>query len=484
MPLTCGLNFHGMKRRNLLRNGLFVTAGASVLGPLAGCTPAATPIVAGSKRAKNIIFLVSDGMSQGTLTMADHFLQRRDGRHSHWIQLYRDNRVVRSLMDTCSANSLVTDSAAAGSSWGGGMRINNGALNVGPSGERPLPILQKFKQAGKAVGCVTTVPITHATPASFCINNESRKNQPEIAEQYLPLRFDVMMGGGLEHFTADGRKDGKDLFQAYRDAGYAVVLKKDEITAADSTKPLLAVFGENGLAYTVDHLNDEALKTNVPTLAEMTATAIDRMKAHPEGFVMQVEGGKVDWAAHGNDVAGLIYDQIAFDDAVKVAMDFAEKDGETLVIVTTDHGNSNPGLFHYIGIDANANFDRLQRFTCSNEWVLHNISKSSTASQIRELVESMQTVVLTPEDCKTLVAHYSEMDESQLRDPYSLPFEKLAQMQKKQTSVAFGADHHSSDLVELAAFGPGSELVQQFTVNTDLHNLMLKAAQMPESYLV
>jgi alkaline phosphatase len=473
-----------MKRRHLLRNGLFVTAGASVLGPLAGCTPAATPIVAGSKRAKNIIFLVSDGMSQGTLTMADHFLQRRDGRHSHWIQLYRDNRVVRSLMDTCSANSLVTDSAAAGSSWGGGMRINNGALNIGPNGERPVPILQKFKQEGKAVGCVTTVPITHATPASFCINNESRKNQPEIAEQYIPLKFDVMMGGGLEHFTADGRKDGKNVLQTYRDAGYAVALTKSEVATAENGKPLLAVFHEDGLPYTVDHLASEDLKSKIPTLAEMTATAIGRMKSHPEGFVMQVEAGKVDWAAHGNDVAGLIFDQIAFDDAVKVAMDFAEQDGETLVIITTDHGNSNPGLFHYKGIDTNANFDRLQRFTCSNEWVLHNITKSSTAAQIRELVESVQTVVLSPEDCKTLVAHYAELDESQLRDPYSLPFEKLAQMQKKQTSVAFGADHHSSDLVELAAFGPGSELLKQFTINTDLHNLMLKAAQMPESYLV
>jgi len=236
-----------MKRRNLLRNGLFVTAGASVLGPMAGCTPAATPIVAGIKRAKNIIFMVSDGMSQGTLTMADQFLKRRDGRHSHWMQLYLDNRMVRSVMDTSSASSVVTDSAAAGSAWGGGLRINNGALNVGPSGERPVPILQKFKQAGKAVGCVTTVPITHATPASFCINNETRKDQPGIAEQYIPLKFDVMMGGGLEFFTSEDREDGKDVLQAYRDAGFAVALNKSEVNAADSGKPLLGVFGKSGL---------------------------------------------------------------------------------------------------------------------------------------------------------------------------------------------------------------------------------------------
>src|SRR5690554_7013143 len=94
------------------------------------------------------------------------------------------------MMDTASASSLVTDSAAGGSAWGGGVRVPNGTLNVGANGEQYTPILQKFKKEGKKVGCVTTVPITHATPASFCVNNESRRNQPEIAEQYAELKFD------------------------------------------------------------------------------------------------------------------------------------------------------------------------------------------------------------------------------------------------------------------------------------------------------
>jgi alkaline phosphatase len=471
-----------MKRRNLLRNGLLATAGASFLGPLTGCAPAATAPGSDRKRARNIIFLVSDGMSQGTLTMADQFLLRRDGRHSHWIQLYRDSRVVRSLMDTSSASSLVTDSAAAGSSWGGGMRINNGALNFGPNGELPVPILQKFKQEGKAVGCVTTVPITHATPASFCINNESRKNQHEIAEQYIPVRFDVMMGGGLEHFTSEGRKDGKDVLSAYRDAGYAVALSKNEVAAAENDKPLLGVFGENGLPYSIDHVNDTAHKTNIPTLAEMTATAIERMKGNPNGFVMQVEGGKVDWAAHGNDVAGLIYDQVAFDDAVKVAMDFAQQDGETLVIITTDHGNSNPGLFY--GKTADENFDRIQRFRHSNEWLIGKMLEGLTPSQLIELTTEMQDWTPTTDEASSLLKAIAGLSDENRLKPEKQPFGPLAMMQRAHTSVHFGADSHSSDCVELAAFGPGSELVQQFTINTDLHNLMLKATEMPESYLV
>ncbi len=469
-----------MNRRNLLRNGLFATAGATMLGPLAGIKSTTASPANKGKRAKNIIFMVSDGMSQGTLTMADEMLMRRDGRHSNWIQMYRDNRLVRSMMDTSSASSIVTDSAAGGSAWGGGMRINNGALNVGPNGERPVPILQKFQKAGKAVGCVTTVPITHATPASFCINNNSRKGQPEIAAQYLPLKFDVMMGGGLEHFTAAGREDKRDLFQEFRDGGYAVALDKTAVAAADTQKPLLGVFYKDALPYTVDHLNSSVHKATIPTLAEMTTVAIDRMKNNPNGFVMQVEGGKVDWAAHGNDVAGLIFDQIAFDDAVKVAIDFAAQDGETLVIMTTDHGNANPGLFY--GAAANDNFDRLARFTGSNLSVFNQLKQTTTPSQLIDLINASQLYTLTNEQATTLMSKISGLTDAELLDSYKLPFAELAMMQRPHTSVHFADTNHSSDYVELAAFGPGSELLKPFTINTDLHIMMLEAAEMPQEY--
>lgn len=130
-----------MNRRKFFRNGSLFTLGAVIMNPLQGSANVLDlETVHKNKKAKNIIFLVSDGMSTGTLNMTDIFLNRKTGKGSNWLQLYKDNRVSRALMDTASASSIVTDSSAASSSWGGGFRVNNGVLNVSPQGEEHLPI--------------------------------------------------------------------------------------------------------------------------------------------------------------------------------------------------------------------------------------------------------------------------------------------------------------------------------------------------------
>ncbi|MDZ7612925.1 MAG: alkaline phosphatase [Flavobacteriaceae bacterium] len=172
------------------------------------------------------------------------------------------------------------------------------------------------------------------------------------------------------------------MYKGFSQKGYEVVQNRTDLLKANNKKPILGVFHEGGLPYALDHKSSPELMSKVPTLAEMTAKAIENMKDHPNGFVMQVEGGKVDWAAHANDTGGLIFDQIAFDDSVKVAIDFADQNGETLVIITTDHGNSNPGLLY--GKEANSNFDRIQKFTQTNEWILNNISPNDNVNQVIE----------------------------------------------------------------------------------------------------
>lgn len=462
-----------MKRRDVLKNS---TLGVMGLGMMQSCATSNNLWYSDKplKKAKNVIFMVSDGMSAGTFNMADMMSQRQFGKQSAWLDLNLSLGARRAMMETFSADSLVTDSAAGGSAWGGGVRVFNGRLNQDEQGNCHKPILQKFKESGKAVGCVTTVPITHATPASFSICNENRRNQAEIAKQYIDIRFDVMLGGGLEFFDKSLRKDGEDVFGTFENSGFGVAKNKADMNALKySDKPILGVFHESALPYTIDHLNNEDYKKNIPTLREMSMFAIEKLSKNSNGFAMQIEGGKVDWAAHGNDVAGLIYDQIAFDETVAAVIDFARKDGNTLVIITTDHGNANPGLLY--GKKANENFDRLQRFKHSNEWVFKNVESSITPNQFIDLIEYAQASVLTFEEAKLITDKINGTNSEDFKKPSKQPFAEFAEIQKNHTSVGWISMDHTADFVELTMFGPGSEMLKPFVKNYELHNFMLKS---------
>jgi alkaline phosphatase len=205
------------------------------------------------------------------------------------------------------------------------------------------------------------------------------------------------------------------------------------------------------------------------------------MKDNKKGFVLQVEGGKVDWGAHANDISALLYDQVAFDDAIKVAMDFAEKDKETLVIITTDHGNSNPGIIY--GKAANDNFDSLQHYKFTNERLLNSIHADTSLSQIREIIEFGNSKPISEENAKIIMSFYNGLKrEEGLYNFKNLPYKVFADLQSKTNSIGWISMEHSADHVELAMFGPGSQLLKPFVKNTDLHYLMLEAAEVENKF--
>ncbi len=464
-----------MERRSFINSGLWAVLTGAVASPLAmsGCTN----IISDHKKrvAKNIIFLVSDGMSTGTLNMADLLSQRKLGKSSAWLKLYRENKIKHALMDTASRNSMITDSAAASSSWGGGVRVNNGALNMAPDGTKYQPILQKFKKSGKKVGCVTTVPITHATPAGFSVNMKSRQHQDQIADMYLSLKFDVMMGAGTVYFDGSKREDKKNILGDFTQNGFQVVQNKTDMLNLTPNKPVLGLFGNNELPYTLDYSSDKSLTKEQPSLAEMTKKAIALMQDNPEGFVLQVEGGKVDWAAHSNDAAALLYDQIAFDDAIEVAIKFAEAREDTLVVITTDHGNSNPGLIKCTGVDDK--FDLFHQFKHTNEWILHGIKREDKIAAVIDRIHYAQGYAITKEEAQVILKKYASLNSGGLYNAYKLPFADLAKIQEKYIAVHWSGMSHSSDFVELCMFGAGSEALPPFVKNIDLHNYMLKTAE-------
>ncbi|MFA5556683.1 MAG: alkaline phosphatase [Flavobacteriaceae bacterium] len=466
-----------MDRRKFFKIGSVATVGTGLLYPLNGIEQAFDTPTYSNKTPKNIILMVSDGMSSGTLSMTDIFLNRKLGKSSNWMNLYHENKVSRALMDMASASSIVTDSAAASSSWGGGHRVNNGSLNIGKNGEEHIPIWVKFKNAGKMAGCVTTVAVTHATPAGFCANSKKRNAQEDIAEQYLERGFDVLLGGGDNFFNSDKRKDKQDLYAKFKNKDYQIAKTKTELKNIHSKSPVLGIFADDALPYSIDRISDKELENTIPTLAEMSAKAIEVLNQNKDGFVLQIESGKVDWAAHANDLGGLLYEQIQFDEAIKVVMDFAEKDEETLVIITTDHGNANPGIIY--GKYANDNFDSVQKYKQTNEWILNSFSDKSSVKNIIETVEYANGNILSEEDARRILYYYSglEKQEDGLYNYRKLPFKTFSEIQQKTNSVGWISMDHSADYVELAMFGPGSENLKPFIKNTDLHYFMLEAAQ-------
>ena len=479
------MSYKNFSRREFLKTGALSTAalGSGILG--GGARKSKKRSVAGD--AKNVIFLVSDGMSAGTLALADQIKISETGEKTHWMKLYEsDKEHHRGLMDMASLDSVVTDSAAAASSWGCGQRINNGGLNWGPNDEPIKPINLIFRDAGKGTGLVTTTRLTHATPSGFSVNVPQRGMEEEIAVQYLEREYDVLLGGGERQFSSESRSDERDLFGEFESKGYSVVKSKAELNRASENGKILGTFYGSHLPYSVDHKSLPELQESVPTLAELTDAALKRLDKNNNGFILQIEGGRVDHAAHGNCPSGLIYDQIAFDDAIKVVMDYTEGRDDTLVILTTDHGNANPGLGAYGSgySQSPIMLDTIKDYKHSFEWVHRQLNVSwddtslddgITVNRVRELIEYASNTRITEEEA--IMAFQA------LNGDFRAPFRNrqgaagvFSGIMANYNGIYFISTTHTSDYVELAAWGPGSDKIPTFVRNTDLFDLMVEMA--------
>lgn len=465
----------GFSRRDFFKNSAVASAlmmGAGFL--TSGCSTNGT---SRPGDAKNVIFLVTDGMSIGTLTSTDMTMRRKYGRVSNWIDLYEKNKVRRSMMDVAPLDAIVTDSAASAAAWGCGHRVPVRKLNMGLNGEEYTPILTHFKNAGKSTGVVTTTRVTHATPAGFIANMEHRDMEDEIAVQYVEREHDVYLGGGLRHFDPEQREDGRDLLSELVEKGYEVVKNSSELNALTSNGKLAGLFYDVHMPFEIDRVNTPELANSLPTLAEMTEVALNRLSRNSNGFILQVEGGRVDHGAHGNDLGGLIYDQIGFDDTIGVVLKFQEENPDTLVIITTDHGNASPTLNRsFNGYEATEiEFDRIHNFKHSNDWVLDGLDEGSRVNYIRERVEEATRIGITSDQARVL-QQALRGEHRALYEMMSPPDATLGAILANYTSVNWTGTSHTGDYVQLAALGPGSEKLNGFTINTELFYLMAESA--------
>lgn len=270
-----------------------------------------------AKNPKNIIIMIGDGMGfnqvQAALTV--------NGGELNMAQF-----PYTGMEKTYSANDYITDSAAGGTAIACGVKTNNGMIAVTPDSVAAQSILTVAEKNGLSTGIVVTCNLTHATPATFYAHAGSRNSTQEIASWFPKSGIDVAIGGGISDF--EKRKDGRNLSSELKTAGYEVVYSMDDAKKAPSNKKLLTLLAE-----------DHPSKVNegrdyLPSAVEF---ALSRLSQNKKGFFLMVEGSQIDWGGHNNDQDYMITETIDFDKAVGKALEFAKKDGNTLIIITADH---------------------------------------------------------------------------------------------------------------------------------------------------
>jgi len=473
MTYTLGEPAHIPGRAAVSRRSFLALTAAGAASAAAPCTArppmrreAARPI---DRPARNVIFMVSDGMSTGTLTLADMASRSRLNRPSNWVSLWRREGVHRASAFTASADSAVTDSAAGGCAWGCGRHVNNEVLNILPDGTEMPPILLQAKPQGRATGVVTTARITHATPASFYANCPSRDREKQIAAQLVERPIDLALGGGARYFAPSALEPS---------GPFTVVRTRDGMLGVRDLpegKRLLGLFADEHIPFELDR------SPSVPTLAEMSSSAMRLLDSRPNGFVLQIEGGRIDHAAHHNDAPSLIAEQLAFDEAIGSVLEFLKGRDDTLLVLTTDHGNANPGLTFY-GPGGAKRFARLANAKHSFEWIFEKLAKTvglkdqpdKAAAALRDLVGQATGVSLDPAETAMLAGVLGGKRVSPFAES-NKPETVLGAILADTLGVAFLSPNHTSDMVEVTALGPGSESLHEIIDNVELWNLMVGA---------
>ncbi|MDF2499518.1 MAG: alkaline phosphatase [Anaerosporomusa subterranea] len=430
-----------------------------------------TPALAAPK-PKNVIILMVDGSGATHSTV------------SRWYKgepLAMEEIVVGSVR-TYSAESLITDSAPASTAFATGNKSNSKFIGVLPvragmpdvafaeelKYQPVASVLEGAKLAGKSTGLIATSNIQHASPAGYSSHNHNRGDYNDIAEQQVNLNIDVVFGGGKQYLLPKSqggvRTDGENLIDVLKSRGYGFVETREQLLAAKNKK-VWGMFAEDAMAYDFDRVQ---LQPQEPSLAEMTQKAIDILAKNDKGFFLFVEGSKVDWASHANDPVGVISDVLAFDDAVKTALDFAKKDGNTLVLAFSDHGNGGMSLGNkstdknYDTLPYSALVSPLRKAMLTGEGIEKMLAGNRSEANIREIMEKYFGIAdLTTDEITTMQkAKKGEMNYA------------VGPMISKRSVIGWTTNGHTGEDLFMYGFGPGAP--KGTIENTDIAKISAK----------
>ena len=287
---------------------------------------------------KNIIYLIGDGMGLSSVSMMQLV--------NKYEPTIFDKAENVALQKTYSADNRVTDSAASGTALASGVKTNNTFLGMRPDLSHAESIMELAQSKGMATGVVVTTYLQHATPAAFYAHIDSRHKLAEISEQLLGSKLDVAIGGGMAFFE-ERYGDKEEAQKAITEAGFEYVSSMDELKNADNKKRTLALLTPK-----------EVGADSGSYLAEATTKALSMLEAKSKGkrskrgFVLMVEGSLIDSMGHGNNAEAQQKEMQSFMQAIEVAVEYARRHPDTLVVVTADHETGGLAL-----VSANADFN-------------------------------------------------------------------------------------------------------------------------------
>ncbi len=456
----------------------FAIAFAAVV-VLAGCAAPGQEARSSAAAPKNIIIVFADGTAP-TQWEFGRYTSREFRKKPFAATDVVFKTGVLGLLTTHSADSFVTDSAAAATAMSIGYKTNNGMIGVTPDGKAVTTVMEAAKARGKRIGLVTTAAIHDASPAAFSVHARSRRDAQSIVDQYLALEPDVLMGGGRDYFLPRGkgagrRSDGKDVVAAFAAKGYQVVQDNAALAKVGETR-LLGLFADEDLDLELDR------NTAEPSTADMMAAALRVLERdNRNGFVLFVENENTDTAGHRNDLASLMHALWAVDDALQVALDFQKRSaGETLVIVTGDHETGGLSVTY-----ANANLtsnDRISPARAELEMIAGirmSLDKAAERLGAKPTAEALDKVIAEgfpgfrlDDDLRDAILNRRAIE----RNATYLPQSTLGRMIARQTGAYWGTAGHTPEPVAVGAIGPGAIGFRGYMDNTDfakeLHKLI------------
>lgn len=441
--------------------------------------------------AKYVFYFIGDGMGPNQVLNAEMYQAAIKGENGR-VPLLMSQFPYSGQAATFSASDGITDSAAAGTCLASGKKTNNGMIGQTPDGISVVSVASMLKQEGWGIGIMSTVPVDHATPASHYAHAEKRSNYYLIGTHLAESNFDFFGGGGFQRPINKDDASAPNLYELCEKKGYTLVgsyvaaqknIKKEKLILVPQINIDNPNKGAEALPYAIDQQEGDL------NLAQIVDIAIQHLEKH-DSFFMMAEGGKIDYAGHGNDGATNIHEVIDFDKAIQVAYRFYEKHpDETLIVVTADHETGGLAL----GNNQPLRLERLAYQKCSSDTLSARLSvlcqqyaEELTWEQVKAFLAEntglFDGLAVTTEEETALQLAFSNMMRQQesLKTLYAdinALAAKAKDMVNQKAGLGWTTHSHTATAVPIFAIGVGADQFTGWHDNSEIAPLIYQATR-------